>query len=69
MDHTLSFALPTFLTSVAFSDGISSTDDVDTTASGTTHPRPKRNIRIPQKYADFVDSDSVIEQLLVLGDE
>jgi hypothetical protein len=69
MDHTLSFAPPTFLTSVAFSDGISSTDDVDTTASGTTHPRPKRNIRIPQKYADFVDSDSLIEQLLVLGDE
>ena len=69
MDHTLSFAPPTFLTSVAFSDGISSTDDVDTTASGTTHPRPKCNIRIPQKYADFVDSDSLIEQLLVLGDE
>ena len=58
-----------FLTSVAFSDGISSTDEVDTTASGTTHPHPKRNICVPQKYADFVDSGSLIEQLLVLGDK
>jgi hypothetical protein len=69
MDHTFPSFLPTFLTFVTCSDDFSLTDDILSPASGTTHPRPKRNIRFPQKYGDFVDSDSLIQQLLVLGDE
>jgi hypothetical protein len=66
-DHMYgSYISVTFVTS---SDDIFLTDDILSPASGTTHPRPKRNICLPQKYADFVDSDSLIQQLLVLGDE
>ena len=44
-------------------------DRTDPPNAGAAHVRPKRSIRLPTKYSDYVDSDTVVEQLLVLGDD
>ena len=69
MDHTF---FPSFVTSHInhlSRDRHSSTDPVDPQLPGATPTRPKHTIRLPPKYSNYVNSDSVVEQLLVLGDD
>ena len=54
---------------VFLSDSPLMSDTVEPLASGTTNPRPKRNVRLPKKYSDYVHSDTLVQQLLVLGEE
>ena len=64
--------MPLLITSLINSlsrNGHPSTDPVHPQLPGATHPRPKCTICLPPKYSNYVDSGSVVEQLLVLGDE
>lgn len=62
----LPFSFPYFL---PHRDAPSLSDRVDPRVPATARVRPKRPVRLPQKYSDYVDSDTVVQQLLGLRDD
>ena len=62
--HLLSFSYFSL-----YRDDPSLSDRTDPPDAAAARVRLKCSIRLPTKYSEYVDSDTVVKQLLVLGDD